>query len=192
MPESNVITEPLRIVVIEDEVMFLELISSVLTQEQNIEVAGKANNVALGRELVLDHKPDVVIVDIELGADLNGIQLGLQLRKSLPKLGIVLLSNHTDLQFAKSLSRKKLLGWAYLLKRSGSNLETLRRAIVCVSESMVMLDKELTNKLSYQSTTHMLTDRQKEIMKFVSQGYSNKKNRRHSWLKKQNRRKHGR
>ena len=93
----------------------------------------------------------------------------------MPKLGIVLLSNHTELQFAKSLSRKKLFGWAYLLKRSSSDPTTLKRAIVSVSQCMVMLDEELTNKLKYQSITHVLTDRQKEIMRLVSQGHSNKK-----------------
>ena len=175
MSESDFTTRPLRIVVIEDEVMFLELISSVLSQDQNVEVVGRANSLEQGRELVLYHKPDVVILDIELGAKLNGIQLSLQLRKLLPKLGIVLLSNHTYPQFAKTLSRKKLFGWAYLLKKSGSDLKTLKRAIISVSQCMVMLDEELTNKLKYQSNTHVLTDRQKEIMRLVSQGHSNKK-----------------
>ena len=74
MSESDFITRPLRIVVIEDEIMFLELISSVLSQDKNVEVVGKANNLEQGRELVLHHKPDVVTVDINLGAELNGIQ----------------------------------------------------------------------------------------------------------------------
>ncbi len=168
-------TKAVKIVVIEDETFYNDLISKVLAQENDLEVIGSYSSARKAKIEVPTIKPDVALVDIELGSDLNGIQLALNLRETLSNLGIVLLSNHTKLSFARVLARQELAGWAYLLKPSISNFATLRRTILSVKQGEVILDEQLIKKLndSPNGFTSSLTPRQIEILGLLAQGYAN-------------------
>ena len=168
-------TKAVKIVVVEDETFYNDLISKVLAQENDLEVIGSYSSAKKAKIEIPTIKPDVALVDIELGSDLNGIQLALNLREKLSNLGIVLLSNHTKLSFARLLARRELAGWAYLLKPSVSSFDTLRRTIFSVTQGEIILDEQLIEQLnnSPNDFTNSLTPRQIEILGLLAQGYAN-------------------
>ncbi len=171
----NLKKELIKVVVVEDEALYRDMIAKALAKEGDIEILCTYDNAENAKQGILQLKPDVALMDIELGDKTNGIKLALQLRELLANLGIVILSNHSKIDFAKILARQELKGWAYLLKKSVRDVATLHRAVNSAAEGNVLLDEKLVEQLrSYANNiTHSLTPRQWEILDLLSQGYAN-------------------
>ena len=86
---------PLRLVVIDDEPMFLELIRERLRNRPELELVGVATDGPEGIELVRALRPDVVIVDVFMPR-MNGFLVARNLRDQFPLLRIVLISADGD------------------------------------------------------------------------------------------------
>ena len=114
---------------VEDEDLYRDLLRIVLDQQPRLQVVGAFGDAASALEAAPTLKPDVAMLDIELRGTMNGIQLGLKLRETMPEVGIVLLSNLGDPQFLSSLPPEAAGGWSYLLKKSVGDADTLSRAI---------------------------------------------------------------
>ena len=84
---------------------------------------------------------------------MNGVQLRLALRKCLPRLGIVLLSNHANPQFLAAVLRTEAGGWSYLLKRSVRDLDALKRVILGSSMGYVVLDQQIVDTLQHREAS---------------------------------------
>ncbi len=173
---SNDKSLKLKIEIIEDEALFRDLLGERLNKQVDFELTGAYADADEAKRNILAKEVDIAFVDIELGeGQPSGIQLALELRETKPNLGIVLLSYHSEPYFAKKLSRQKILGWGYLLKKSVSDFDTLYRAVISVSKGGVVIDEQLVKQISEResSAVHILTARQKQILELVAQGYSN-------------------
>jgi DNA-binding NarL/FixJ family response regulator len=166
---------PIRVAVVEDEPLYRGLLEHYLGRHDRFEVVGVYADGASALEDVPNVSADVVTLDIELAGGLDGIQVGLGLRKQLPKLGIVILSNHADPRFLGALPREVTSGWSYLLKKSVSNTETLDRAVEGAASGTVTLDPAIVAGMRPNpgSPLSRLTRRQREIMELVAAGLTN-------------------
>lgn len=166
---------PLRTVIVEDEALYRDLLCVGLENDKNIEVVGAFADAETTLAKVPGLHPQVAILDIELPNSMNGIQLGLRLRALLPKMGIVLLSNHSDTAYLRAVPPASIAGWSYLLKRSVSDLGTLQRAIMGAASGMVVLDPQLLEGTTpkHNGLISRLTPRQAEILALIAQGFSN-------------------
>ncbi len=117
------------------------------------------------------------MLDIDLGSRINGVQLGLMLRRHLPRLAIVLLSNHGDPEFVASLPEEVRGGWSYLLKKSVNDVDVLSRTISGAAMGLTVLDPQLVagmrTRPKKQGMLSRLTPRQMDILELIAQGYSN-------------------
>lgn len=165
----------ITVALVEDEGLFRDLLRLALAQESSIDVVGEFNSAEAALREIPKLNPKVVILDIELGGEINGVQLGLRLRKKLPKLGVVLLSNHVNPQFLAAVPRSMAGGWSYLLKRSVRDLDALKRVIQGSSAGYVVLDQQIvdTARRREESVISRLTPRQHEILSLIAQGYTN-------------------
>lgn len=138
-------------------------------------IVGSAGTAMEALDLALVLTPDVILMDIEIGSQENGVDLGLRLRQHLPNVGIVLLSNHNTRQYLQSVPKDEAAGWSYLLKRSVSNLSTLVRVIQATALGLMVLDPQLNESLTPRqgSRTARLTPRQLEVLRLVAEGHSN-------------------
>lgn len=165
----------LRLAIVEDESLYLDLLATVLRIDPELDVVGTytAADVALREVPAL--RPDVALLDIELGGAVNGVQLGLLLREKLPSLGIVLLSNVRAPRLLGSIPRAQVSGWSYLLKRSVRDASVLRRAIDGASRGLVTLDPALVagRQARERGRVSGLTERQRSILELVAEGWTN-------------------
>lgn len=166
--------EKLRVILVEDEPLFRDLLR-VSLQSAGLEVVGDfaGGEAALARAASL--RPHVAILDIELGGGMNGIQAGRLLRRQLTDLGIVLLSNHHDPAFLASVPPEEIAGWSYLLKRSIGNVASVLRAVEGAAAGYVVLDPQLVQRArpKREGALTRLTPRQTEILQLIAQGFSN-------------------
>lgn len=167
--------ERTRVTITDDEPLFRELLLHALSAEPGIEVVGTADDGEKSVQLARETSPDVVLMDIELPGELDGIEAALRIKKERPQTGVVILSVHRDRRYVTSLPLEDSQGWAYLLKKTVPDLATVVRAIEGSKMGMVMLDPAIVKSLRPRqgSAVARLTPRQQEVLELMAQGYNN-------------------
>lgn len=164
-----------RVMLVEDEPLYRDLLSMVLSQQRGIRIVGAFADGESALEATPRLSPRVAMLDIELGKGMHGVEVGLLLRQRCPEIGIVLLSNHADPRFVAAVPDEQLAGWSYLLKKSVSDVRVLARAIYGVAAGQVVIDPGLVALLrpNAGSALARLTPRQYDILELVVQGFTN-------------------
>ena len=166
---------PVRVALVEDEPLYRDLLSQYLARHPKLEVVGAYADAESALDQLPELNPGVVTLDIELPGKLDGIQLGLSLRRHLPRVGIVLLSNHADPRFLSAVPKQSLSGWSYLLKKSVADVQTLERAVEGAARGEVTLDPTVVAGMRPRSGSKVdkLTPRQRDVIGLVAQGLTN-------------------
>jgi DNA-binding NarL/FixJ family response regulator len=164
-----------RLIVVDDEPLFRELLCSTLSAETGLDVVGVAGDGESAVLLARKEKPDVVIMDIELPGKLDGIEAALQIKRERPQTGVVILSAHSERRYVTSLPLENMQGWGYLLKQTAPDLATVVRAIQGSKAGMVVLDPSVVANLRPRqgSAVARLNPRHQEVLELMAQGYSN-------------------
>jgi DNA-binding NarL/FixJ family response regulator len=164
----------LRLALVEDQALFRDMLRGAIESRLGFNVIGAYGDPEHALREIPTLRPDLVLLDISLGAKMNGIELGVRLRRTLPRLGIVLLSSHADPTLLSSLPEDVAGGWSYLLKNSVSDVDALGRALMSAAAGLLVLDSALSGRGSRAtSPLDELTPRQREILELVASGYSN-------------------
>ncbi|MBI5943243.1 MAG: response regulator transcription factor [Chloroflexi bacterium] len=83
--------EPIRILIVDDHAVVRKGLAMVLRLESDLEVVGEAENGRVGLEAAKNLNPDIVLVDLIM-PEMDGQEMALALRKSNPKIKIVMLT----------------------------------------------------------------------------------------------------
>ena len=94
--------DTLRIGIVEDHALFMDLIAEGLEKYGDLKIVAKADHFAEAKKWFTPEELDVLILDIEL-PDGNGFGLGVQMRRQNPALGIVMLSSRDVLELLLAL-----------------------------------------------------------------------------------------
>lgn len=167
--------EKTSLVVVDDEALFRELLARTLSAEPGLDVVGEAEDGETAISLAREKSPDVVLMDIELPGELDGIEAALQIKNERPETGVVILSAHSERRYITSLPLDEIQGWAYLLKQTVPDLATVIRAIQGSKVGMVVLDPAVVAGLRPRqgSAVARLNPRHQEVLELLAQGYSN-------------------
>ncbi len=171
---------PIRILVADDHGVVRKGLRLILERHDGFEVIGEA---ADGREAIrLAEKlaPDIVIIDVGM-PQLNGIDATAQILHRDPKLGIIILSMHSDEGYIVRALSAGAKG--YLLKESAE--EDLVQAVRIVAQGRPFFSPKITQTLlddyvrqlrqkGLQDSYDLLTDREKEVLQLIAEGKSNK------------------
>jgi DNA-binding NarL/FixJ family response regulator len=170
----------LRVVVAEDVLIVREGVLRMLGYQDDVEVVAAVEDLPTLIAAVDEHAPDVVLTDIRMpptGTD-EGIQAALTLRDSHPELGVVVLSQHIDANWALDLFARGSERRAYLLKERVSEPGQLVAAIREVAGGGSVVDPKvveslLTSRTRKRSALDDLTQREREVLGEIAQGKSN-------------------
>jgi DNA-binding NarL/FixJ family response regulator len=170
-----VTAERTRIIIVEDEALFREMLIGALSRQAGLEVVGTAEEGEQAIMLARTVKPDVMLMDIELAGEMDGIEASLVIKRESPAIGIVILSAHDDPLYVTSLPLGESAGWSYLLKRTVRNISTLVQAIEGCARGMVVMDPTVLAKLNPRegSAVMSLTRRQQDVLRLLAEGLSN-------------------
>src|SRR3954453_14793392 len=171
----------LTVVVAEDSYLVREALTQVLETDADLELAAVAENVAQLNEAIEREQPDVVLTDIFMppfrGAE--GIHLAAELRVSYPEIGVVILSQYAEPEYALELLESGSAGRAYLLKERVVNRADLIAAIHAVAAGGSVIDPKIVDSLiaarskATDSLVAKLTTREREVLAEVATGKSN-------------------
>lgn len=165
--------EAIKVALVDDNPMFLDMLAGTLDQNDHLSVVATASSVREARTLVKPGAVDVAVIDIEL-PDGNGVGLGLGLQQADPAVKVVLLSAHSMLDVVWQLPGKIGETWSYLSKSSTASIDDLTHAIVDTAHGRVVVDPSLlpSKKTAGKGLTR-LTNRQRQILALVADGYNN-------------------
>jgi len=170
-------TDPIRILIVDDHEIVRKGIRALLATKRDILVAGEAKDGA--EAIVQAHtlQPDVILMDLMM-PKMNGIQATREITASMPAARILILTSFAADEQVFPAIKAGALG--YLLKDSGT--QELIQAIRQVYRGEPSLDPAIARKVLFELSTppqkpltaDPLTARELEILRLVAQGKSNK------------------
>ena len=119
----------LNVMLVEDDDFTRATIKSAL-QGQGLNIVYDTAFVKEGIEFAKKNRPDVAVLDYNLGKGPNGIDLANQLRKMQPEIGIVLLTAFLNPAELDTKIAQLPAGSRYLVKHSVSNIKVLVKEIL--------------------------------------------------------------
>ena len=167
-------TTQTRVLIVDDEPLFRELVTSSLSATGSIEVVGAVGSGMDAIEAAAKTVPDVVLMDIELGSEPDGIRAAHQIKAANPAIGIVIVSMHRERQYLADLPSQRAAGWSFLLKRSIREPGTLIRAIEGAARGLVTMDPAVLENLRprRRSVLERLSGEQITILAKMAAGYT--------------------
>ncbi len=168
-----------RLVLAEDNLLGREGLTRLITSADGIELVAVCGDLDELLAAVDDHAPDVVLTDIRMPPTFTdeGVRAATQLRRTHPDLGVVVLSQYDDPEFALALLEAGSRGRAYLLKERMSDPAQLIGAIVEVSRGGSVVDPKVVDALVRATRTRnhldLLTPREQEVLAEMATGKDN-------------------
>ena len=170
----------IKILIADDHAFVREGTKRILEQEEDLEVIAEAGDGEEAVKKALSLKPDVAIIDISM-PKLDGIEATKQIKTLCPAMNVLILSAHDDDQFIFSLLEAGAAG--YLLKSvRGSELVNAVRAVYAgesvlhpsIARKVLNRFARVPNEPMGEEHSDVLSEREMEVLKLVTQGSSNK------------------
>lgn len=164
----------MRIVIGEDSALFREGLSALL-ESAGHQVVARASTAATAVAQVRALHPDVVILDVRMPDDAEGIEAALEIRDWRPPTPVMLLSQHVETRRSVELVTSGAIG--YLLRDRVLDVEEFMSALRRVAAGGTSLDPEVVQRLlgaaRASSVLEGLTPRENEVLALMARGWSN-------------------
>ncbi|MFN3557046.1 MAG: response regulator [Bacteroidales bacterium] len=168
-----------KIIIVDDHFIFRNGLKDLLVEIPDVEIIGEASSGEEFLEMLPASKPDIVFMDIKMPG-LSGIETTRKALEIMPDLKILALSMFGENEYVEEMLQAGALG--YLLKNIGK--QELIKAIDNIAnekgyfsdEILVMVTRKVFNAKQVSAEQNVLesfTKRELEVLKLVSQGYSN-------------------
>ncbi|NJP11236.1 MAG: response regulator transcription factor [Leptolyngbyaceae cyanobacterium RU_5_1] len=172
---SAIPAKPLRIVIVEDDPMIQLGLEQILASKPQFEVVEIVESGYLGIRAALNHKPDLVIMDIGL-PQLDGIEATKQIKQQDPTVRVMMLTSHTNR--TEVLAALASGADAYCVK--GASIEQMLAAIAAAEAGAMYLDPQIAQLVVENLKSPppdlsigQLTEREKDVLKLLVEGKNN-------------------
>ena len=171
----------IRVVMAEDNYLVREGVSRLLEAEPDVELVAACEDRDSLLEAIESEQPDVVLTDIRMPPTESdeGIRVADELRDTHPEMGVVVLSQFLEPQYALALLERGADRRAYLLKERVRDLAQLVGAIREVAAGGSVIDPKVVEALvaaksrAAESPLADLTPRERQILEEMAQGKNN-------------------
>ena len=172
--------QKVRIVIAEDHTILREGLRSLLSSDPNFEIVGEAGDGREAIKCVEKFRPDLILTDLSMPR-MNGMEAIKEIKRQSPKTKVLVLTVHKAEEYILATFRAGANG--YLLK--DSTHAELVMAVKKVLSGKQYISPEISEKviegylegkktLKSQTSWETLTQREREILKLIAEGYKNK------------------
>lgn len=159
----------IKVVIVDDHKILVEGLCSLISESGIAQVEGIAYNAEKCRSLIKNLEFDVLMLDVGL-PDINGLDFCVELKKNYPDIKILALTTHSEYAVVKQMLDNGALG--YLIKNATAEevlegIEAVANGEIFLCHEIDLLMKRTSNKAIW------LTQRERELLKLVTEGYTN-------------------
>jgi DNA-binding NarL/FixJ family response regulator len=172
----------IRLLVADDHPVVRTGLCTFLSAQPDMEVVGEAINGTTAVERALELTPDVVVMDITMEG-VNGLAATREIRKHLPQTKVLILTIHNSVEYLRQALEAGATG--YVLKQAADTELAVAIRVVQRGEiflypvfTQVLLEDMAQNRemddLSRRDSYELLSRREKEVLRLVALGYTNR------------------
>jgi DNA-binding NarL/FixJ family response regulator len=168
----------MRIVMAEDSSILRDGMVQLLRLRGHEVVGAVADGEAL-ITAIAEHRPDLAVVDIRMPPTFTneGVLAATTLRRTYPRLGILLFSQYVETTFARQLLAMSSARMGYLLKDRVADLDEFVDALERIAAGGTALDPEVVSQLlrvsRHSDSLATLTPRERQVLEQMAEGHSN-------------------
>jgi DNA-binding NarL/FixJ family response regulator len=170
----------IRVLIADDHGLMRAGVRALLLATEDVEVVGEAEDGDDAVREVRRLEPDLVLMDVAMPG-LGGLEATLLIRKEQPDVKILVLTQYDDREYVSRFLKAGVSG--YVLKKAAAS--ELVSAIRAVARGGLVLDPEIAREVlqdngreasseQAEDPYETLTDREKQVLKLVAEGSSNK------------------
>ncbi|HYM83575.1 MAG TPA: response regulator transcription factor [Candidatus Dormibacteraeota bacterium] len=169
---------PLRVVIAEDSALVREGIARLI-EESGGSVVAKVGDGPSFVDAVVEHRPDVSVVDVRMPPSQRdeGLRAALEARRRIPGTPVLVLSQYVERQYATELLADRSGGVGYLLKDRVADVREFMDSLRRVSRGGTALDPEVVAQLMLarraDDPLSTLTPREREVLAAMAEGRTN-------------------
>ena len=166
----------MRVTLVEDQVLLREGLAG-LFRDAGHDVIGSYGCTKGLTDLVAEHQPDIVVLDIRLPPTHTdeGTRAATQIKAAHPETGVLLLSQHVETAHTVDLVARG--GFGYLLKDRILDVADFLAAVDRVARGGSALDPYVVSQLMHRTDGRHglqdLTEREHDVLRMMAQGYTN-------------------
>jgi NarL family two-component system response regulator LiaR len=161
----------LRVLIVEDHALVSQGLELMLSMDTDVEVAGAVGTAPEALERLAEDRVDIVIMDVNLGRSINGIEATRRIKEMAPETKVLVLTMYADTETVAEAIKAGADG--YLTK--GSNRDALGRGLRDVAESRSVLDPSVAPGIFGRISARdpqALSDRELSVLQETSYGKS--------------------
>jgi two-component system, NarL family, response regulator len=161
---------PIRVLCVDDHRIVRDGLELIINRQPDMTTVGSATSGPEAVDAFARLTPDVTLMDLQLGGDMNGVDAIKAIREGAPAAKIVVL---TMFQGDEDIYRALKAGaTTYLLKDTLS--EDLIEVVRQVSSGATPLMPGVQAKLAQRAANPTLTEREVQVLELVAKGFRNK------------------
>ena len=163
----------LDVLYVEDDPALRGILGTVLEMAPQIRIAASVGSSGEAVAWAAAHVFQVALLDLSLGPhDVTGVELGHHLRELYPRIGVVILSQHSVPDFVSRLPRDQQRGWSFVEKRADLRASYLVDVLLATARGLNVIEPGAVDVRtdSDVSVIDRLTFRQQQVMALAATG----------------------
>ena len=166
----------MKIVIVDDDCLVTEALKTILEVNEDVQVLATGMDGRDAVKLFGEYKPDVLLMDIRM-KNMSGVEASTEILKADPDANILLLTTFLDDEYIVKALRLGAKG--YLLKQDYTSILPALRAVhsgqtVFGQEIVSKIPDLIQKKEEFDYNSYEINNREKEIIRLIAEGYSNK------------------
>jgi DNA-binding NarL/FixJ family response regulator len=164
-----------RILIIDDHPIFRFGLKELINQENDLQVCGEVETPTEALSTITDVSPDIVLIDLALEQEDDGLDLILQIREQFDTLPLLVISMYDESRYAEKAIRAGANG--YIMKQEALNsvikaIQVILNGNIYISRNI--MDDILTDRIHPESKSNsisnLLTEREMEVFYLIGKG----------------------
>ncbi|MBO8196333.1 response regulator transcription factor [Streptomyces oryzae] len=168
----------MRVLIAEDSTLLREGLVRLLVEEGHEVPGAFGDAVSLLKEMA-ERQPDIVVLDIRMPPTHTdeGLRAALEIRERWPQVGVLVLSQHIERNYAAQLLARDAERVGYLLKDRVAQVEEFLDALERIQAGGAVIDPEVVRQLVFRTSRAdpltRLTPRERSVLEALAQGQTN-------------------
>ena len=173
-------TETLKTLIVEDNQRLRTALESGLGENERIDIIAACDSGEEAFALCLDTPPDVILMDVQLLGEMNGIEAAVEIRREFPRMPVVFYSIQDDDAYYRDFRRSGILShYAYVRKSNHLLPEMILPLLKDAASGRSFIDPEIEERVQEvrlkdeNSPLELLEPNERQVADMLAQGMTN-------------------